>query len=324
VTAFCRPEGPVVFLDLASLDREDLDLSSLERVGPLELFAQTTAEELTERGLDAWCVIVNKVVLDRAFFAARPSLRLVCVVATGTNNVDLAAAAEHGVAVANCQGYGTDTLAQHALMFILALSRSLPQYQAAVAAGDWSRSSLFCLLDYPIRDINEMTLGIVGYGAIGRRVAELARAVGMTVVVSERPGQQPRAGRVAFDEMLAQCDVVSLHCPLTSETEKLINTNTLQQMRPGSLLINTARGGLVDEAALVQALREGQLAGAAVDVLSEEPPPADNALLAAQLPNVIITPHCAWGSRETRQRIVEQTAENITASLQGQSLRRVV
>ncbi len=314
-----------VFLDLASLDRNDLDLSALESVcEPLESFHRTGTDELTDRARDAWCVIVNKVVLDRTFFEARPALRLVCVVATGTNNVDLEAAADHGVTVVNCQGYGTDSLAQHVLMLILALARSLPRYQADVAAGAWSRASQFCLLDHPIREVGGRRLGIVGYGAIGREVARLAAAIGMEVVIADRPGAVPREGRLAFDEVVATSDVISLHCPLNAETQGLFDARVLQRMRPDALLINTARGGLVDEPALVRALREGWIGAAAVDVVGSEPPPPDHPLLAADLDNLIVTPHCAWGSREARQRIVDQTTENIEAWLSGRSLRRVI
>lgn len=324
MTQFNTTSG-AVFLDLASLDRNDLDLSHLTQVAsPLQIFPETTNEELATRNPEAWCVIVNKVQLDCAFFDARPGLRLICVVATGTNNVDLKAAADHGVAVVNCRGYGSDTLAQHVLMLILALNRSLPQYQADVASGAWNQSSLFCLLDHPIREIGGLKLGIVGYGTIGRRVADLARAVGMEVIISERPGQAPREGRVAFEDLLSSCDLISLHCPLTSDTEGMIDRSVMQSMRKGAFLINTARGGLVDEQALVQALREGLLAGAAVDVVSEEPPPANSPLLEAKLPNLIITPHCAWGSIEARQRIVDQTVENISACLKGQLVRSVL
>lgn len=323
MSSFATDSG-AVFLDLASLDRDDLDLSRLQQVAaPLSCFAQTTPEELAGRHADAWCVIANKVPLDQAFFAARPQLRLVCVVATGTNNVDLQAAAEHGVDVVNCRAYGADTVAQHVLMLILALCRSFPQYQSDVAAGRWSQAPLFCLLDHPIREIGGLKLGIVGYGDIGQRVEALAKAVGMEVLISERPGRVPRPGRMAFETLLGCCDVISLHCPLTPDTQDLIDATALQTMKKDALLINTSRGGLVNEVALMQALQEGWIAGAAVDVLSEEPPPANNVLLAAQLNNLIITPHCAWGSIEARQRIVEQTAENITAWLQGQPIRLV-
>lgn len=314
-----------MLLDLATLDRNDLVLDGLERVAaPLHCFEQTAVAELPERKPDAWCVVTNKVYLGRDFFEVRPALRLVCVAATGTNNVDLDAAAEHGVAVVNCRDYCTESLAQHVLMLILALLRSLPQYRDDVAAGAWSRSPMFCLLDHPVRETGGLRLGIVGYGAIGREVGRLVQAFGMEVVVSERPGHPAREGRVPFDEVLRTCDAVSLHCPLTSETHHMIDAAALGCMRKDALLINTARGALVDEAALAAALREGRIAGAAVDVVSAEPPPAGQPLLEAGLNNLIITPHCAWASREARQQVIDQTAENISAWVNGQRLRRVV
>lgn len=314
-----------LFLDLATIDRGDLVLSGLEQAAaPLHGYPGTTAAELAGRKTDAWCAITNKVYLGRDFFEARPALRLVCVTATGTNNVDLEAAADHGVAVVNCRGYCTDSLAQHALMLMLALLRSLPQYQADVAAGAWSRSPMFCLLDHPVREIDGLRLGIVGYGEIGQAVHRLANAIGMDVAISERPGRPAREGRVPFDEILETCDVISLHCPLTPETDNMIDAAALQRMRNDALLINTARGGLVNEQALVTALKEGWIAGAALDVLNTEPPPSDHPLLEAKLNNLIVTPHCAWTSRQARQRVIDQTTENITAWLEGRRLRRVV
>lgn len=317
--------GGTLFLDLTTLDRGDLVLGGLERVAaPLHRFPLTSVAELAARKTDAWCAITNKVYLGREFFEARPALRLVCIAATGTNNVDLEAAADHGIAVVNCRGYCTDSLAQHALMLMLALLRSLPQYRADVAAGAWSRSPMFCLLDHPVREIDGLRLGIVGYGEIGQAVHRLAAAIGMDVAISERPGARPREGRVSFDEILEACDAISLHCPLTPETDNLIDAAALQRMRNDAFLINTARGGLVDEQALVTALKEGWIAGAALDVLSTEPPPSDHPLLKAQLNNLIVTPHCAWTSRQARQSVIDQTTENIAAWLEGRQLRRVV
>lgn len=318
-------KGGSVFLDRASLDLGDLDLTRLAQVAaPLQFFAQTQPDQLAGRTNTSWCIITNKVNLNRGFFESHPHLRLVCLTATGTNNVDLQAAADCKVAVVNCRGYSTASLAQHTLMLALALARSLPHYQAEVADGHWSLASQFCLLNHPVRELGDMRMGIIGYGAIGREVARLSQAFGMQVVVSERPGLKPREGRVAFVDVLASCDLLSLHCPLTDTTAKMIDAKALDAMQSHALLINTARGGLVDELALVSALREGGIAGAAVDVLSTEPPPPTNPLLKAKLPNLIITPHCAWGSRQARQTAIDQTAENIAAWLAGESVRRLV
>lgn len=305
-------EGGAVFLDAATLDCGDVDLKSLSNVvAPFHVYPQTFPQELTHRHLDAWCVITNKVVLDRKFFAARPNLRLVCITATGINNVDLVAANECGVEVVNCRGYSTETVAQHTFMLILALVRSLSQYQRDVAAGAWSRADMFCLLDYPVGELQGLKLGIVGYGDIGKRVAEIARFFGMQLLIAARPNGPASSGRTPFHEVLSRCDILTLHCPLTPENNHLINTDTLQLMRPGAFLINTARGQLVDERALLHALSEQKLAGAALDVLATEPPSLDHPLLQAQLANLIITPHCAWASRQARQAAIEQTAVNI-------------
>lgn len=319
-------KNDTLFLDFASLDRNDLDLHSLRVIAAsLDCFPQTRPEQLDSRNPEAWCVIVNKVRLDREFFKRRPALRLVCIAATGTNNVDLKAAAEHGVAVVNCQSYGTDTVAQHTIMLMLALVRNLPRYHQDVISGKWSASSLFCLLDYPLRELGELRLGIIGYGDVGRRVGQLAQAFGMDVVVAERhTASAAREGRVDFEEVVRTSDVISLHCPLDDASRHFINEKIFRAMRSDAYLINTARGGLVDETALLCALKEGWIAGAAVDVLEEEPPTASNALITAGLENLIITPHCAWGSRRARQAIVEQIAENIAAFLNGENLRRVV
>lgn len=319
-------EQGTLFLDLASLDRNDLNLQPLNAVAaPVMSFAQTTPDELGGRNPEAWCVVVNKVLLDRAFFQARPALRLVCIAATGTNNVDLQAAADHGVAVVNCRSYGIDSVAQHTIMLMLALVRSLPEYHRDVIAGKWSSSPHFCLLDYPLRELGELRLGIIGYGDVGRRVAQLVETFGMEVAVAERQGSSAlREGRVRFEEVVQSSDVISLHCPLTEASSQLINEKILRAMRSDAYLINTARGGLVDEVALLSALREGWIAGAAIDVLNEEPPAVTNALVTAGMHNLIITPHCAWGSRRARQAVVDQVAENIGAFLNGEQLRRVV
>lgn len=318
-------EHRTLFLDLATLDQADLNLQPIRDLVPLTRFENTAPYELAGRDADAWCVIVNKVVLNRTFFQTRPALRLVCIAATGTNNVDLQAATDHQVAVVNCRGYGTDTVAQHTIMLLLALARSLPQYQQDVAAGKWSASSYFCLLDYPLRELGELRLGLVGYGDVGCRVQQLASAFGMDVVVAERKGAPAtRKGRVRFDDVVKTVDVISLHCPLDETTTHLIDEGTLRAMRPDAFLINTGRGGLVDENALLRALKAGWIAGAAIDVLNDEPPSVDNALINSGLKNLIITPHCAWGSRRARQTIVNQIAENIDAFLNGTRLRRVV
>lgn len=313
-----------VFLDLATLAESDLDLSSLRSALPeWRMYAATTAQQRLLHIGEAEVVVLNKAVLDAAVLRAAPRLKLVCVTATGTNNIDLATAAELGIVVSNVTGYATDSVAQHVMAVMLAHHTRLFDYHAAVKRGDWSRSPQFCLLDYPVRELCHMTLGIVGHGELGRGVERLARAFGMQVLVAQRPGGESREGRVPLDELLGRADVVSLHVPLADNTRNLIDAHALSLMQPHALLINTARGAVVDNRALAEALRSGQIGGAAMDVLDVEPPPLDHPLLAADIPNLILTPHTAWAGRQARQNVVDQTAANIRAWLDGEPRNRV-
>jgi len=307
-----------VFLDLDSLTRDDIDLAPLEAAVPgWRLHAQTRPQEVLARVRDARIVVSNKVVLDAATLARARSLQLICVAATGTNNVDLAAAAEHGITVCNVRDYGTPSVAEHVFALMLSLRRRLLDYRLALGRGEWQRSSQFCLLDYPMAELQGATLGIVGHGVLGQAVARLGEAFGMRVRVAERPAETPRPGRVPLDDLLAEADVLSLHCPLTETTRNLIDAAALARMKPGALLINTARGGIVDETALLDALRSGHLGGAGIDVLATEPPTGPHPLLEADLPQLIVTPHVAWASREARQRLLDQIADNIRAFRAG-------
>lgn len=300
-----------VFLDHASLDQGDLDLQVLrEAAGQLTLHGATTPDQVVERIAGHRAVVTNKVVIDEQVMQACPDLQLILIAATGTNNVDLQAARQRGIAVYNCQGYGTPSVAQHSLMLMLVLITRFESYRQAVRNGAWQRSTQFCLLDYPIGELAGRTLGILGYGELGQEVGRLARAFGMQVVVGAIPGR-PHPERPSLEVLLPRVDILSLHCPLTDSTRNMIGRNELTLMKPGSLLINTGRGGLVDEQALVDSLRSGHLGGAGFDVLSTEPPTAGNPLLADDLPNLVVTPHSAWGSREARQRIVGQLAQNL-------------
>ena len=304
-----------VLLDRASLHPDDLDFSALAAL-PLALTCHehTPATATAARLAGAEIAITNKVVIDAAVMAACPDLRCIAVTATGTNNIDRAAAQARGITVMNVEGYGTRAVAQHTLALLLALTNRLAEYTRDVRNGRWSASPTFCLMDYPIRDLDGAVLGIVGYGALGQEVARLAAAFGMQVLVAEGDAG-PAPGRLPLAEVLARADVLSLHTLLTPRTEKMINAERLAQMKPGALLVNTARGGLVDEAALLAALQSGHLAGAALDVLAVEPPPADHPLLAAGLPNLIVTPHCAWISRGARQRLLDSTVDNLRRHL---------
>jgi glycerate dehydrogenase len=305
-----------VFLDTATMNPEELDTGALEQSGLEWCFHDVTApEQLGDRITGASVVVTNKVVLDRRVIESADDLRLICVSATGTNNVDLEAAREKGIPVCNVTGYATDSVAQHTLALILGLATRWHRYNADVRAGAWSDSPVFCMMHHPVMELAGKTLGIIGYGTLGRAVSRLGQALGMKVLVcaSLRPGATETPGRTPLSTLLAESDVVSLHCPQTPETERLINAETLAQMKSGALLVNTARGGLVDPAALLSALESGQLAGVALDVLEREPPPADHPLLRAKPENLIITPHNAWVSRECRQRLLDGVAANIRA-----------
>lgn len=313
-----------VFLDHPSLDLGDLDLGPLRACfSELQLFAGTRQDEVTERLNGATVAITNKVVIDAAAMAASPELKLILISATGTNNVDLAAARHHGITVCNCQGYGTPSVAQHTVMLLLNLATRLADYQRAVAEGRWQQASQFCLLDYPIVELQGKTLGLLGHGELGGAVARLAQAFGMRVLLGQIPGRPARPDRLPLDELLPQIDALTLHCPLNEHTRHFIGARELALLKPGAFVVNTARGGLIDEQALADALRNGHLGGAASDVLSVEPPTQGNPLLAGDIPRLIITPHNAWGSREARQRIVGQLKENAQGFFSG-TARRVV
>ena len=312
-----------VFLDYESLDKNDLDFSALREVfTDLELYPSTLATQVLERVQHADVVITNKVVLDAETLKQCVSLKLILISATGTNNVDLAQAKAQGITVCNCQGYGTSAVAQHTLMLMLTLATSVIQYDHAVKQGEWNKSPIFCLLDFPIVELAGKTLGILGYGELGQAVAKLAEAFGMEIIVGALPNRST-GNRMALSELLPQVDFLSLHCPLTEETRDLIDSKAFEKMKPSAFLINCARGGIVNEHDLATALRTGKIAGAATDVLSVEPPKEGNVLLANNIPNLIITPHSAWGSVDARQRIVQQLTENASAFQQGKPIRQV-
>ncbi|MFO7594696.1 MAG: 2-hydroxyacid dehydrogenase [Pseudomonadota bacterium] len=308
-----------VFLDRESLDRGDLRLDELKAtLSDWRMYDATAPQQTAERIADAEVVISNKVVLDEAALAAAPKLRLIAVAATGTDNVDLHAAARLGISVCNVRRYATPSVVQHVFALLLNLSRHLNDYQQAVRQGRWQQSRQFCLLDYPIHELNGRKLGIVGYGELGEAVARTAgQAFAMEVLLAQRPGASAQPGRIPLPELLPQVDVLSLHCPLTEATRGLIGEPELALMKPGAILINTARGGIVDEQALANALRAGRLGGAGVDVLEREPPGSDSPLLAGDIPNLIVTPHIAWAGLESRRRLTDQLAENIRAFLAG-------
>jgi len=316
-----------VFLDFATVTAHgDLDPGALQRALPGLVLREHTAQEDVAACI-AGCrvVLVNKLRITREIMAATPTLQLVALAATGTNNVDLEAARERGIAVCNLRDYCTASVVQHTLGLLLLLTQKLREYDRLVRSGAWQQGEQFCLLDYPIRELTGRKLGIVGYGALGKGVARAAQAaLGMDVLVANRPGGDRIAGRLDLDELLPQVDVLSLHCPITPATTGMIDARRLARMKPDAVLINTARGALVDAAALADALRSGRLGGAAIDVLAQEPPVDGNPLLAHDLPNLIVTPHIAWAAREARQRCLDEMAANVADFLRGGRRGRVV
>jgi len=308
------------------LDRGTLPVAMRTLALPLQWqeHESTPPEQVVERLAHAEVAITNKVPLLAAQLAQLPRLKLIAVAATGTNNVDLDYCREHGIAVCNVSGYSTHSVAEHTFALLLALRRQIHSYHADVAAGAWQRSAHFALLSHPLNDLHGSTLGIFGLGEIGHAVARIAEAFGMKVLVAERKNATTlRAGRVPFEQMLMESDVVTLHCPLTPETRFLIAEPELRRMKPTAILLNVARGGVVDEAALAQALREGRIAGAGVDVLSSEPPRNGNPLLEMVGANCILTPHVAWASQQAMARLAEEVVCNIEAFYAGESRNRV-
>ncbi|MFN2597069.1 MAG: D-2-hydroxyacid dehydrogenase [Pyrinomonadaceae bacterium] len=287
-------------------------------------FAESTQGEAVERLRGATVAIMNKIALREEELKQLPDLKLIAVAATGTDRIDLGYCSRHRVAVTNVRGYAATSLSEHVLMLVLALRRNLIGFREDVRRGLWGQSKQFCLLTHEIHDLKGSTFGVVGYGALGRATAELARATGMRVLVGEHKGAaEVREGRTEFDELLRESDVVSLHAPLTEETRRMIGAREFGLMKRGALLINTARGLLVDESALAEVLRAGRIAGAGIDVLSNEPPRDANPLLDLTLPNLVVTPHVAWASREAMQSLADQLVDNIEAFFRGQPVNLV-
>ena len=307
-------------LQIVVLDRDTLVNRPFDFDFPhtLSSYGTTEAHETLARIRGADIVITNKVVISAQAFAENPQLKLVAVTATGVNNVDVEAAKQNGTAVCNIRAYGNESVAEHAFMMMITLMRNLPAYQRDVAAGLWENSPFFCHLGAPMRDLNGKTLAIFGRGNIGKTLATYAQAFKMNVVFAEhKNAQSVRDGYVSFDEAIRSADVVSLNCPLTPQTANMIGEAELQQMKPGAILINCGRGGLVDEAALVAALKYGQIGGAGFDVLTQEPPRDGNPLLKARLPNLIVTPHIAWASQEASNRLFDILLDNINRFVAG-------
>jgi glycerate dehydrogenase len=312
----------IVFLDRASLQAE-LRIPGFEHIWVEH--PESHPEEVADKLWRASMVITNKVPITREVVAACPKLRLVAVAATGTNNVDLEACRERGIAVCNVRDYARHTVPEHVFMLLLALRRNLLAWRQGLREGAWQKAEQFCLFDHEVHDLHGSTLGIIGHGSVGMGVAHLAEAFGMKVLLAEHQwAAEIRPGLTAFDEVLARSDQISLHVPLTEATRGLIGAREFGLMKRSAVLINTARGGVVDEAALMTALTTRRIAGAGFDVLSVEPPRAGHPLLDLDLPNFLLTPHVAWSSREAMQGLADQLIDNLEAFARGEPRNRMV
>jgi glycerate dehydrogenase len=281
-------------------------------------YGESFSEQVVERLQGATIMISNKLSLREAELSQLPKLKLIAIAATGSDNIDLNYCRNRGIAVSNTRGYAVNSVPEHVLMMILALRRNLLAYREDVRNRKWNLSKQFCLLTHPLHDINKSTLGIIGHGAIGKAMARLGKSIGMNVLISEHKNANAiREGRTSFAETLNQSDVVSLHCPLTEETRDLLGRAEFAMMKSSALLINTARGGLVEDAALIETLQNGSIAGAGYDALREEPPSHGSPLLDLDLPNFIVTPHVAWASNEAVQTLADQVIDNIEAFVSG-------
>ncbi len=313
-----------VFLDYDTVSNGDLDLTRLrEAAGDLILYDSSdtkTAERV--RGADV--ALLNKLDLSRELLSGAPRLKLVALAATGTNNVDLIAARELGIAVCNVRAYCTASVVQHVWGLILSLTQHVYEFSRLSKDGSWARDEAGAVLSYPIRELQGRIFGVVGWGELGRGAARVAEVFGMRVSIANRPGGPSQSGRVPLDELLAAADIISLHCPLNDATRNLIGARQLELMKPDALLINTARGALIDGAALAAALKAGRLGGAGIDVLPHEPPLRGDPLLDSQIPNLLVTPHIAWAAREARQRCIDEMAANIRDFRSGGRRGRVV
>lgn len=308
----------VVFLDRDTI-APHTQLPDLPFPHRLTVHDRTAPDQVAERIRDADIVITNKAPVRAEAIQQASQLKLIAVAATGTDVIDLRAAADKGVVVSNIRGYAVNTVPEHTFALIFALRRSILAYRDSVRQGRWQDAAQFCYFDYPIRDLAGSTIGIIGEGALGQSVASIARGLGMRVLFAARKnGARQGSLYTPFEQVLAQSDIISLHCPLRPETRNLIDTAEFQAMQRKPLLINTSRGGLVNEDALAQALREGRIMGAGFDVVTAEPPPADHVFMSLlDLPNFILTPHVAWASDEAMQSLAEQLVDNVAAFVQG-------
>lgn len=313
----------IVVLDGYTENPGDLDWNGFAALGEVTVYDRSEEAQVAERIQDADAVIVNKVRMTRELMEAHPKLRYIGVLATGYDVVDIEAARDLHIAVTNVPGYGTDTVAQYAIALLLEVTSRIGHHAARVKEGEWARNADWCFWEYPLLELSGRTMGIIGYGRIGRRVGEIARALGMKVLFHDAFAQEDGSGeKVSLVELLQRSDVVSLHCPLTKENDSLINKKTLAMMKSHAILINNARGKLINECDLAQALQDGTIYAAALDVVREEPIRSDNPLL--ECDNCLITPHISWASKEARSRIMDTAAENLAEFLRGNQQNRIV
>lgn len=312
----------ITILDNATLAKTSLDC--IAQLGELTVHELTSAEQVVAHSKNADVLITNKAVVNRETMSQLKSLKLICVSATGTNNVDLVAAKELGIAVTNVAGYSTPSVVQHTFSLITNLLGNTHRYQADCQQGAWQKSEMFCRLDYSFNDLQDKTFAIIGGGTLGSAVATVASTFGANVITAERKGTQCREGRIPFEQAIKTADIISVHCPLTDETRDLITLNELKMMKPSSIIINTARGGIINEADLATALEQNLIAGAGVDVLTKEPAELTNPLANYKGNNLLLTPHIAWASTESIVRLVNEVSLNIMAFTQQQSRNRLV
>ena len=313
-----------VFLDYDTVSNGDLDLEALREAAGDLILHDSSETQIAERMSDADIVLLNKLELTRELLSGAPRLKLVALAATGTNNVDLVAARECGIAVCNVRAYCTASVVQHVWGLILSLTQHVYEFSRLSKDGSWTKDEAGAVLSHPIRELQGRIFGVVGWGELGRGTARIAEAFGMQVRIANRPGSAPQSGRVPLHELLAAADILSLHCPLNDATRGMIGARELALMKPDALLINTARGALIDGPALAAALRAGRLGGAGIDVLPQEPPAHGEPLLDGQIPNLLVTPHIAWAAREARQRCIDEMAANIRDFRSGGRRGRVV
>lgn len=305
----------VVILDWASLGLANSELERLKQDNiNLSVFDHTQAEQVNERIKDADFVMTNKVALNQQALSSAPRLKAIVVLATGINHIDIKAAARSQIKVHNAENYGTDSVVQHTFALILALASKVQQQRDAIGQGDWSRSDSFALLDHPVMQLSGKQLGIIGFGTLGQKVATVAEAFGMQVKIWDRTNTGG-ANRMSLDALLSTSDVLTLHCPLSEQTQHLISREQFKKMKPDVLLVNCARGGIVDEQALIEALDNNRIGGAATDVLTTEPPPQDHVLLTRSFSNLIVTPHMAWSSLESRLSLWKQSVDHVKGYL---------